>query len=117
MWMLAQGGFSPWEALRAATIQGAWYLGLDGDLGSIEVGKLADLAVIDGDPLADLRRSEYVSWVVLNGRVYDTATMDQIAPSSVPRRPFYFEREGGDTIHPAAARWYQEQAERLGWRH
>ncbi|MCG8461390.1 MAG: amidohydrolase family protein, partial [Holophagales bacterium] len=92
MWMLEQGGMTPMEALRAGTWNGAAYLGLEGDIGSLEAGKLADLAVIEGDPLEDLRRSEKVSHVMVNGRLYDAATMSQIAPEQVEREPFFFER-------------------------
>ena len=58
LWMLAQGGMSPLEAIRCATINGAWYLGLDKDLGSLEKGKLADLIVMDKNPLENIRNSE-----------------------------------------------------------
>ncbi len=117
MWMMHQGGFSPWEAIRGATIDGARYIGLDRDVGSIEAGKLADLVVIDGNPLDDLRRSEYVAYTMLNGRLYEAATMNQVAPDKVAREPFFFEREGGDTIHPATSRWIEELRERFGWVH
>ncbi|MEE4330261.1 MAG: amidohydrolase family protein, partial [Wenzhouxiangella sp.] len=67
MWMMVQGGFTPWEALRGATIDGARYFGMQADLGSIEVGKLADIAVIDGDVLSDIRQSEHVAFTMQNG--------------------------------------------------
>ena len=117
MWMMEQGGFSPWEAIRAATFDGAHYVGLDGDVGSIEVGKLADLVVVDGNLLEDLRRSEYVAYTMINGRLYDPATMNQITPDPVQRNPFFFELEGGDTIHPATQAWIDRMRERYGWVH
>lgn len=117
MWMLEQGGFTPWEALRAATLDGARYVGMDGDIGSLEVGKLADLAVIDGNPLDDLRQSEIVVYTMINGRLYDTATMNQVAPESVERQPFFFELDGGDTIHPEAVEWIETLRRRHGWDH
>ncbi len=117
LWMLEQGGFTPWEALRAATIDSAHYVGLDSDIGSIEEGKLADLAVIDGDPLEDLRRSEYVTHTMINGRLYEAATMNQIAPDPVTRAEFFFEKEGGDTVHPATAAWIEKFRERHGCTH
>jgi hypothetical protein len=91
LWMLEQGGLTPMEALRAATIDGARYLGLDGELGSIEQGKLADLIVLDRNPLENIRHSESISMVMLNGRLYEAATLDEIGNHPRPRRPFWFE--------------------------
>jgi imidazolonepropionase-like amidohydrolase/Tol biopolymer transport system component len=91
LWMFVQGGLTPHQALQNCTIHGARYLGLDRDLGSIEPGKLADLAVIEGDVLSDVRTSENVRYTVLGGRVFDAATMDQVAPNEKPRRRFPFE--------------------------
>ncbi len=105
IWMLEQGGFTPWEALRSATYLGARYVGLDGDIGSLEVGKLADLAIIDGNPLEDLRRSEFVEATMINGRLYDTATMTQVGNETSELEPFYFELPGGDTIHSDTEIW------------
>jgi imidazolonepropionase-like amidohydrolase/Tol biopolymer transport system component len=90
LWMLTQGGMTPMEALRAATLDGARYLGLDGDLGSIEVGKLADLIVVEGNPLQNIYASENVKYTVANGRVYDARTMDQLLPEAKKRGKFFW---------------------------
>ena len=73
--------------------------------------------VIDGNSLEDLRRSEYVTYTMINGRVYEAATMNQIAPDEVERQAFFFELEGGDTIHPATQEWLENLERRLGWSH
>jgi imidazolonepropionase-like amidohydrolase len=93
LWMLAQGGLTPLEALTCATIDGARYLGLDRDIGSIETGKLADLVVLDRNPLQDIRASDSVSRVMLNGRLYDAATLEEIGGRASKRRPFWWERK------------------------
>jgi imidazolonepropionase-like amidohydrolase len=91
VWMLQQGGLTPMEALRAATVDGARYLGLDADLGSIEKGKLADLIVLDRNPLDSIRHTESLSMVMLNGRLYDAKTLNEIGNHPRPRLPFWFE--------------------------
>ncbi len=93
MWMMAQGGMSSLEALQAATIVPAKHLGIDSNLGSIKVGKLADLAVIDGDVLNDIRDSEKVIYVIQNGRIYDAESMNEIGNTDKKRKKFYFEAE------------------------
>jgi imidazolonepropionase-like amidohydrolase/Tol biopolymer transport system component len=90
MWMLVQGGMTPHEALRSGTAKGAAYLGLDRDLGTIEPGKLADLAVIEGNPLQDIRQSEKVQYAVANGRVYDAATLTEVG-SPAKRAAYWWE--------------------------
>jgi imidazolonepropionase-like amidohydrolase len=116
IWMLQQGGFTPWEAFRAATIDGAHYIGLDNDIGSLEKGKLADLFVVDGDPLSNIRLSENVAYTMINGRLYDSKSMNQVAPDAVARRPFFFQKDGGDTVHPAALEYIEKLGEKHGWR-
>ena len=101
LWMLEQGGFTPHEALRAATANGAHYLGLDADVGSVEVGKLADFAIVAGNPLDDLSVSQNVRYTVLGGRVYDAATMDQLWPAKVARPKLWFERDADLAPHDA----------------
>jgi imidazolonepropionase-like amidohydrolase/Tol biopolymer transport system component len=97
LWMLHQGGLSPMEALRAATIDGARYLGLDADLGSIDKGKLADLIVLDRNPLENIRNSESLNMVMLNGRLYEAKTLNEIGNTPRPRLPFWFERQEAGT--------------------
>jgi imidazolonepropionase-like amidohydrolase/Tol biopolymer transport system component len=91
LWMFVQGGMTPFEALRAATLHGAQYLGLDKDIGSVESGKLADLAVLDKNPLANIRDSEYVRYVVINGRLFETDTMNQAGNHPMKNAKFEFE--------------------------
>ena len=91
MQLLAEGGMSNHRILRAATINGARTLGLDRQIGSIEPGKLADIIVLDADPLADIRNSNSVSLVMVNGRLYDALTLDEIGNYDRPRSKFYWE--------------------------
>jgi imidazolonepropionase-like amidohydrolase len=95
LWMLAQGRMTPMEALRTATLAGAEYLGLDRDLGSIEKGKLADLVMLDADPLANIRNSESVSSVMINGRLYDAATLAQLGNHPAPAPEPLWQRAAG----------------------
>jgi imidazolonepropionase-like amidohydrolase len=92
LWMLQQGGMTPLEAIRAATINGARALGLDGDIGSAEKGKLADLIVLDRNPLENIRNSESIEMVMLNGRLYDAKTLNEIGNHPKERRKLWWER-------------------------
>ncbi|RPH37217.1 amidohydrolase, partial [bacterium] len=99
LWMLVHGGMTPMDALRCATLYGAEYHGLDGDIGSLEPGKLADLIVMEKSPLENIRNSDSIQYVMLNGRLYDAATMNQVGDRPVKRSPFYWEggRDPGST--------------------
>ena len=92
LWMLQQGGLTPLESIRSATLYGAQYLGLDGDIGSIEAGKLADLMIMDKNPLADIRNTESIKFVMVNGVLFSTDNMDQVYPEQKKRMPFFWER-------------------------
>ena len=91
LWMFVQGGMTSLEAILCATLYGAQHLGLDHDLGSLETGKLADIIILDKNPLDDIRNSESIHYVMKNGRLYDGATMDEIGNHPQKRLKFYWE--------------------------
>ncbi len=80
LWSMASGGLSNHDALRTATIYGAEAIGMDKDLGTIEPGKIADILVLDRDPLENLRNTTSIRYVMKNGRLYDAATLDEVWP-------------------------------------
>ncbi|TGX56219.1 amidohydrolase [Sphingomonas gei] len=94
LWSFVRGGMTPIEALRAGTIVSAQSLGMARDIGSIEPGKLADLVVLDKDPTADIRNSDKVSRVMLGGRLYDAATLDEVATGTAKRGAYWWEKQG-----------------------
>jgi imidazolonepropionase-like amidohydrolase len=98
MWSFVRGGWSPIEALRAATIMPATSLGYQKDVGSLEVGKLADLVVLDADPTVDIRNTDKVRDVMLGGRLYDSATLNEVETGTRKRQPYWWEQ-------PGAAAW------------
>ncbi|MEG3192041.1 amidohydrolase family protein [Lysobacter sp. D1-1-M9] len=92
-WMLVQGGFSEFEALRAATFDGADYLGLGSQLGSLEVGKQADLLVLNSNPLENIRSTIDTRYVMVDGRLFDVeADMAEIGNQEAPAPEFYWQR-------------------------
>ncbi len=94
LWMLQQGGLSNHEALKAATINGAEYIGISDEVGSLEKGKLADLIILDKNPLENIRNSNSVTHTMINGRLYDVSTMNEIGNYDKKRTKFYFEMDG-----------------------
>nr|WP_242922367.1 amidohydrolase family protein [Pontibacter liquoris] len=91
LWMLQQGGMTNLEALRAATLNGAQYIGMGSEIGSLETGKLADLIVLDKNPLEDIHNSENVRYTMVNGRLYDAETMAEIGNYNSKPSKFYWE--------------------------
>jgi len=73
--LYAQAGFTPMEAIQAATIVPARIMGLDKDLGTVEAGKRADLIILDGNPLESVHNIRKVKYVITNGRMYDCAAL------------------------------------------
>ena len=96
MWMFAQGGMSNLDVLKTATINPAKHFAMDHQLGSIKQGKLADLIVIDGNPLEDIRVTDRVTYTMVNGKLYNAETMDQLNGGNKnrgkQRKAFFFEK-------------------------
>jgi imidazolonepropionase-like amidohydrolase/Tol biopolymer transport system component len=94
LWNFGLGGMPNHDALRVATLKGAEYLGMDAHIGSLEVGKLADLIVLDQNPLENLRNSDSVRWTMVNGRLFDAHTLNEVGNHPRERGPFYWESWG-----------------------
>ncbi|MBX7527640.1 amidohydrolase family protein [Qipengyuania vesicularis] len=91
LWSFARGGMSPVEALRAGTIEPAKSLGMERDIGSLEVGKLADLVILTADPAEDIHNSDDIAQVMIGGRLYDASTMNEVETGDERRLPYWWE--------------------------
>lgn len=100
LWLLQQGGMTNMEALQAATINGANYIGAGNEIGSLKQGKLADLIVLEKNPLENIRNTETVTYTMVNGRLYDTSTMSEIGNTENNRNPFWFENSKASEAFP-----------------
>lgn len=104
LWMLAMGGMTPYEALRSATLNGAHYIGMDHEIGSLKVGKLADLVVLDKNPLDTITNSESIRYTMVNGKLYDASTLNEVGLREKKRTSFYWEQPGYLPAFP----WHDE---------
>jgi imidazolonepropionase-like amidohydrolase len=88
MWAIATGGMPTHDVLKVATLNGAQAIGFGKDLGSLEPGKLADLIVLDRNPLENVRNTAAIRYVMKNGELYEADTLDQIWPArkKLPRQ-------------------------------
>ena len=100
LWSFVQGGMSPMQSLRSGTLHGARYLGLDGDIGSLEVGKLADILVIESgaDPTQKIRDSQKIQYTIANGRIFEAATMNEVGGQDAPE--FFWDLSGQGLSFP-----------------
>jgi len=107
IWMMAQGGMTPMEALKTATINSATSLGLDNWIGSLQPGKLADLLVMDKNPLENIYNTESIHYTMVNGRLYDSETMNEVGNYDNKRGKFYWELSKNAASFP----WHDESVE------
>jgi len=101
LWMMAGGGMDNHDAQRMATLDSADAIGLAGDIGSLEVGKLADLQVLDANPLEDLQNSTAITYVMKNGRLYEADSLTEIWPRQQPLPELWWHRVEPDATVPS----------------
>lgn len=106
VWMYASA-LGNLEALRLASLDGARFLGAEADLGSLEVGKLADLVVLDSNPLEDIHNTLDIRYVMRGGVLYDGSTLDEVWPQAKPYGDYWW-------VNPAALRTDDRPAGRGG---
>lgn len=91
LWSFVRGGMSPLQALRSGTIDSAKSLGMADEIGSLEAGKLADMVILDADPTTDIRNSDKIHRVMVNGRMYDPVTMNEVVTGARNRSDYWWD--------------------------
>ncbi len=100
MWALQTGGLSNHEVLRSATLFGAEAIGFAQDLGSLEPGKMADLLVLNKDPLANIRNTNSIRYVMKNGDMWEGDTLNQVWPEQKPLPEMWWWKEQQNPARP-----------------
>jgi imidazolonepropionase-like amidohydrolase len=90
LWSFVRGGATPIEALRFGTSDPARMYGFS-DIGTLEPGKLADLVVLNADPTQDIQNTDDIQYVMLNGRLYEAATLNETVTGTRQRQPYFWE--------------------------
>lgn len=100
LWSIQQGGMTNLETLKTATINAAEYIGAGKDIGSLKVGKLADLLVLEKNPLENIQNTNSLIYTMINGRLYDSNTMNEVGNHPKERQPFYWENNKYNAAFP-----------------
>jgi hypothetical protein len=118
LWALASGGLSSLEVLRIGTLYGAEAIGFGKDLGSLEPGKLADLIVLDKNPLENIKNTESIAMVMKNGRLHQGDDLTERWPRQRNLKPFWWagQEPGGGAGRPAGGRTGGRADSRTGGR-